>query len=248
MSTSSTPRGLVWDLPTRLCHWLLGGSFAVAFITAESEPWRALHVISGYTAVGLIAFRLLWGLVGTRYARFSGFSFAPSRVFGYLKSLLAFRPQHHAGHNPAGSWAVVALLVLVAASGATGWAAFNEVGPGWLGDLHEGFANATLALVVVHVLAVIASSWLHRENLVRAMIDGRKALHAQPAASGPRRIVAFALVAAVLGFWTGWIPAPGLQRESGWAALQSLAPSAIAREPERAVHARGRGGDRDDDD
>ncbi len=246
MSTASTERGLVWDLPTRIFHWLLAGSFAVAFITAEAEPWRALHVLSGYTAIGLVVFRLLWGVLGTRYARFSGFSFAPSKVAAYLKSLLAFRPQHYAGHNPAGSWAVIALLALIAASGATGWAVFNEVGPEWLEVLHEGLANAALALVVVHVLAVIASSWLHRENLVRAMIDGRKALHERPAAGGPRRVVALALVAALLAFWGGWIPAPGLQREPGWAALKSITPAAVARQTERAVHAR-RDARQDDD-
>lgn len=249
MSSASSARGLVWDLPTRLFHWLLAASFAVAFITAESEPWRALHVVSGYTAIGLVAFRVLWGLLGTRYARFSGFSFAPSQVLGYLKSLLAFRPQHYAGHNPAGSWAVIALLVLIAATGATGWATFNEFGPEWLEDLHEGLANATLALVVVHVLAVIVSSWLHRENLVRAMIDGRKALHDRPAAGGPRRVAALALVAALLAFWGGWIPAPGLTREPGWTALQSISPAAQkADRPALSLHAQRRGAERDDDD
>ena len=246
-SSSSTSRGLVWDLPTRLAHWLLAGAFALAFVTAESEPWRTLHVLSGYTAVGLVAFRLLWGVLGTRYARFSGFSFAPISVLAYLKSLLAFRPQHYTGHNPAGSWAVIALLVLVAVTGATGWATFNEIGPAWIEKLHEGFANATLALVVVHVLAVIASSRLHRENLVRAMIDGRKALHGRSAAGGPRRLVALALIVALLAFWGGWIPASGLQRETGWAALRALTPSTVARDTARSVHASRRGGERDDD-
>ncbi len=247
MSNETSARGLVWDLPTRIFHWLLAGSFALAFITGDGESWRALHVMSGYTALGLIAFRLLWGVLGTRYARFTGFSFAPSRVREYARSLLTARPQHYTGHNPAGSWAVIALLALVVATGLTGWAAFSEVGPEWLKDLHDGFANATLTLVIVHIVAVIASSWLHRENLVKGMIDGRKALHAQPAASGPRRVVAVALIVALLGFWGGWIPAPGLEREPGWAALKVLTPAAMASEPARALHAR-RAGDRHDDD
>ena len=165
---------LVWDLPTRLFHWLLAGSFLGAFLTAESEYWRDIHVALGYTVVGLIGFRLLWGVVGSRYARFSSFAFAPSRVLAYLKSLLRGSPQHYVGHNPAGSWVIYGLLVLGLLTGASGYATYNELGGEWLEDLHEGAANSMLALVGVHVTGVLVSSLLHRENLVRAMIDGYK--------------------------------------------------------------------------
>jgi len=165
---------LVWDLPTRLFHWLLAASFIGAFLTAESEYWRDIHVALGYTVLGLIGFRLLWGIVGSRYARFGSFAFGPSQVLAYLKSLLSARPQHYIGHNPAGSWVIYGLLLLGLVAGASGYATYSELGGEWLEELHEGAANAMLMLVGVHVAGVLVSSLLHRENLVRSMIDGYK--------------------------------------------------------------------------
>jgi len=167
-------RILVWDIPTRLFPWLLAGSFVGAFLTAESEYFRDLHVLFGYTLLGLIGFRLLWGIVGTRYARFTSFALRPTQLTAYLKSLFRRPPQHYIGHNPAGSWVIVGLLVLGLLSGLTGYATYNELGGEWLEELHEGTANAMLALVGVHVLGVLVSSLLHHENLVRAMITGYK--------------------------------------------------------------------------
>jgi cytochrome b len=217
---------LVWDAPTRAFHWLLAGSFATAFITAESERLRDIHVLAGYTVFGLIAFRLVWGLLGTRYARFSSWSLSPRKAIDYLRSLFTRNPQHHTGHNPAGSWAVVAMLTLLASTAATGWLTWNEIGPGWLGDLHEGFATATLALIGVHVLAVVASSLLHRENLARAMFTGFKRGVAGVPAAGKRTAVAAALVGAVGAFWGGLIPAPGLDTRQ---ALTAAPTATLAR-------------------
>ena len=193
---------LVWDLPTRLFHWLLAASFLGAFLTAESEYWRDIHVALGYTVVGLIAFRLLWGLVGTRYARFSSFAFGPAKVMAYARSLLSGAPQHYVGHNPAGSWVIYGLLVLGLLAGASGYATYNEIGGEWLEELHEGVANTMLALVGVHVAGVLVSSLLHRENLVRAMIDGYK--RGEPG-EGIRRlgwVAGIALIAGVVMLWT----------------------------------------------
>jgi len=225
MSKPSTAT-LVWDAPTRAFHWLLAGSFATAFITAESERLRDIHVLAGYTVFGLIAFRLVWGLLGTRYARFSSWSLSPRKAITYLRSLFTRNSQHHTGHNPAGSWAVVAMLTLLAGTAAIGWLTWNEIGPGWLGDLHEGSANATLALIGVHVLAVVASSLLHRENLVRAMFTGFKRGVAGVPAAGKRTAVAAALVGAVGAFWGGLIPAPGLDTRQ---ALTAAPTATLAR-------------------
>ena len=174
MNTASTDRVLVWDLPTRLFHWLLAGSFAGAWLTADSERWRDLHVLLGYTFAGLIAFRLVWGLVGSRYARFSSFIAGPRAVLGYFRSIVTGRPRHYTGHNPAGGWAVLALLGLGALTAGAGFLAYNDYGGEWLAELHEGAASAMLALVFVHIGAVLLSSLVHRENLVRAMVTGWK--------------------------------------------------------------------------
>ena len=100
-ATPATSRILVWDLPVRLFHWMLAISFAGAWITADSERWRDIHILLGYTAGVLVVLRLAWGLVGTRHARFASFVRGPRRVIAYLRSLVSGRPEHATGHNPA---------------------------------------------------------------------------------------------------------------------------------------------------
>lgn len=164
----------VWDIAVRVFHWSLVIAFTGAFVTAESERLRDVHVVLGYTVLGLLAFRLVWALVGTRYARLSSFAFGPRAVAAYLRSLLALRPLHYVGHNPAGSWVIYLLVLLGLVTGASGYATYNDIGGEWLEDLHEAVANAMLLLVFVHVAGVIVSSLLHRENLVKAMLTGYK--------------------------------------------------------------------------
>lgn len=200
---------LVWDLPLRVFHWLMAASFAGAYLTAESERWRPLHVTLGYTLVGLVAFRIAWGFVGPRYARFANFVRGPRAVLAHLRSLLRGEPAQHLGHNPAGALAVVALLALALVVGVSGWAGFNDVGGKWLEELHEGAAELMLALVGVHIAGALLTSWLQRENLVLSMIDGRKPGRAEDGLRSARRGVALLLVAAVLGlWWQQWHAAP----------------------------------------
>ena len=201
---------LVWDLPTRVFHWLLATSFAVAWLSAESERWQLVHVTAGYTVAGLVAFRLAWGLVGTRHARFRAFVRGPRAVWAYLVSLLRGRPEHHAGHNPAGALAIVALLALAALTAGTGWASYADIGRHWLEEVHEALASTMLAVVLVHVAAVVGSSRLHRTKLVAAMVHGRKPVPADEGIRSAWRSVGVLLLVAVLGFWwTQWQSAPG---------------------------------------
>lgn len=205
----TSARVLVWDAPVRIFHWLTVLSFAGAWLTAESERWRLLHVTLGYTLAGLVVFRLLWGLIGTRHARFASFVRGPAAALRYLRSLLRGRPEHHAGHNPAGALAIVALLALAGLVSFSGWAHYHEVFGGWTEDLHEAAANGMLALVGLHVAAVVLASRLHRENLVGAMVSGYKRATRQ---DGIRRAwsgVAALMLVAVLGFWwQQWQAAP----------------------------------------
>jgi cytochrome b len=174
MEVKTMNRILVWDLPVRVGHWLMAGSFALAYVTAESEAWRNVHVTAGLVFAATIAFRILWGLAGTRYARFSSFVRGPKAVFSYLRSLLTFRPQHWTGHNPAGGWAILALLGFGLVTTLSGLGAYNDFGGEWLKELHEGIAGTMLALVGVHLAGVLVGSLAHRENLVRAMFTGYK--------------------------------------------------------------------------
>lgn len=174
---TENPSVRVWDLPTRLFHWSLAASFIVAFVTSESEKWRDIHVVAGYSLAGLIAFRLLWGFVGGAHARFADFLPTPAKLVAYLKSLLAGRPQHFVGHNPAGAVAIFLLLAGGLVVAASGYATYNEFGGHLMEEVHEVAANGMMALVIIHLAGVVVSSWLHHENLVKAMITGRKQAH-----------------------------------------------------------------------
>jgi len=201
---------LVWDLPVRVFHWLLAASFAGAWLTAEHERWRLLHITFGCTVLALAVLRLVWGIVGSPHARFAAFVRGPRAAASYLGGLARGRPQHYLGHNPAGGLAIVALLALAITAAATGLATYT-LGDAWK-EVHETLANVMLALVGVHVAAVIASCWLHRENLVAAMFTGRKRGVPERGGARPWRGLGIALLAAVLGFW-GWQlshPANGL--------------------------------------
>ncbi len=208
-AAASGRRILVWDMPVRVFHWLMVLSFAGAWITAESERWRLLHVTLGYTMAGLVAFRLVWGLIGTKHARFADFVRGPRAVARYLGALLRGQPEHHVGHNPAGALAIVAMLALAAVLTFSGWAAYNEVFGDALEDLHEGAANAMMAIVLVHVAGVAIASWMHRENLVGAMFSGHKVGAPQDGIHRAWTSVGALMLAAVMGFWAlQWQSAP----------------------------------------
>lgn len=193
----------VWDLPVRVFHWLLAASFAGAYVLAESERLRNVHVMLGYTVLGLIAFRVLWGLVGSRYARFGSFLYGPGAALRYLREALQGRPQRYAGHNPAGSWAVYAMLLLGTATGISGYLRFNDLGGAGMEELHEVIGNVWLVVVGAHVVGVLFSSFVHRENLVRAMITGYKQGAASASIPGSAPAIGVVMAVAVLGFW-GW--------------------------------------------
>lgn len=212
-TTSTSPANgepiRVWDAPVRVIHWLLVLCFGGAYLTADSESWRLLHVILGYNMVLLVAIRIVWGLVGTRYARFSQFVRGPGAVLRYLRAMLSGKPEHHTGHNPAGALAIVAMLGLMLAIGASGWILYNDAGGDAWEDVHEVLANTMLGLVLVHVAAVVISSRLHRENLVRAMITGRKQGAAGTGIQRLWRPLAILIIAGVLGYaWVLWQSAP----------------------------------------
>ncbi|MEY4294499.1 MAG: hypothetical protein RLY82_187 [Pseudomonadota bacterium] len=173
-STNPPPTVLVWDRIVRLGHWLLATSFIVAYLSAESERWRLVHVISGCLVFAAVTLRVLWGMVGTRHARFANFVRNPKHAITYLKSLVSRHPEHHIGHNPAGGWAVLSLLSLSAVVSITGWMAYNNLGGARQGQWHELTSNLALLLVLVHVAAVVISSYFHKENLLTAMFTGRR--------------------------------------------------------------------------
>lgn len=184
----------VWDLPLRLFHWTLVVAIAVAFLSSEEDSaLNDWHVLSGWVAAMLIVFRLVWGFIGGEHSRFSDF-IRPSRIPHHLASLTRGRREPALGHNPLGGVAVAVLLALTAVTvwtGAFGGEAAEE--------LHEVVAWVLLAMVALHVVAVIIMSLLERENLVQAMITGDKPAARHPGAIDARSPSAVAwLVAAVV--------------------------------------------------
>jgi len=194
---------LVWDWPVRVGHWLMVGGFCLAWLTAESEHLLSLHVVAGAVVIGAACFRLAWGFVGSRYACFDNFIHGPQRVWRYLDSVLAMRAQHHAGHNPAGGWAIMLMLGLAIASGLAGWMLHNDLGGHWLEELHEGLAAIMLAVVLLHLAGVFAGSLVHGENLVAAMLTGRKRGLPGEAIASARPLAAVVLLAwvALAAWW-----------------------------------------------
>ena len=178
---------LVWDLPTRVFHWTLAVCFFSAMVTGDPDRFRDIHVFFGYVVLGLICFRIFWGFAGSRYARFKSFLYGPRDAIAYLADVTAARAARHIGHNPAGSFGIYLLLALGLVICVTGIVTlgaeeaqgiFKSLSDRPLGEftraLHEVLAWLMLALVLVHVGGVVVESLVHRENLAKAMITGRK--------------------------------------------------------------------------
>lgn len=164
----------VWDPLVRLFHWSLVVSFAIAWLTADE--WDDLHEWAGYAAAALIGFRLLWGLAGPRYARFRQFVRSPGTVMDYIRASVRGNEPRYLGHNPAGAVMIVGLILAMAGTALTGWMYTLDAfwGVDWVEETHELLADLMLVMVGVHVAGVIVASLRHKENLVRAMINGRK--------------------------------------------------------------------------
>ncbi|MFA7280451.1 MAG: cytochrome b/b6 domain-containing protein [Sterolibacterium sp.] len=165
---------LVWDLPTRVFHWSLVCAFAGAMITADSHRLLLAHAVCGYLLLLLVGFRLVWGIAGSRYARFSEFVRGPTAVITHLRSLFGGNPARHVGHNPAGAVAIIGLLVLGGVAATSGLATLNSIGGKPMKEFHESVGNIMLALAIAHLLGVIVTSFLLRENLVLSMFTGCK--------------------------------------------------------------------------
>ena len=170
----------VWDWQVRLLHWSLALSVLAAWLTSEGGArW---HEWVGYVSLACIAVRLVWGFAGSRHARFADFVQSPSATLAYARQVAAGSEPRHVGHNPLGGWMILALLLVAALTGLSGWLYTTDAywGVEWVEEVHEVLAEGLLVLIALHVAGVIFSSRRHRENLVASMLHGRK----RPAASG----------------------------------------------------------------
>lgn len=172
MSTDGTVR--VWDVLVRILHWSLVGGVAVAWFTRHAAgPW---HEWIGYAIATALALRLLWGFTGPGPARFARFVRGPGATLRYVRGLASGHAPRFVGHNPLGAWMILVLLLLLATITFTGWLSTTDRywGIAWVMNLHLWATWALLALVPLHLAGAIHASVKHRENLIAAMIHGRK--------------------------------------------------------------------------
>lgn len=164
----------VWDAVVRVSHWLMAGGFAIAWLTSESERLQLLHIAAGSTVFAAALFRILWGMVGSRHARFHRFVRGPAAAWDYLKRLFSMQPIHTTGHNPAGGLAILALLALALLAPLSGWLTYQQIMDDLFSELHEGLASVMLSVIVLHLAGVFVGSLLHGENLASSMLNGWK--------------------------------------------------------------------------
>lgn len=199
-----TSRVLVWDLPTRIFHWLFAGSFIAAFtigqVVDDDAAAFKLHMLLGGVMALLVLLRVAWGLVGSRHARLSSFAFGPRAVASYFASALRGKETPHAGHNPGSSVAIFLMLGLAPGLAVTG--ALMSTGGEVVEELHELLAYAMVAVVGVHLAGVVWHTIRHRENIARSMVDGLKVAEPDQAIRSSHPVAAVALIVLV-GLWTG---------------------------------------------
>ncbi|MCW9089128.1 MAG: cytochrome b/b6 domain-containing protein [Gammaproteobacteria bacterium] len=207
----------IWDLPTRLFHWLFAAACVTAWVSGDEPRYTDLHLFAGYLALGLVLFRLVWGVMGGRYARFSQFVRGPAVVLSHLRHLFERERRHEPGHNPAGAVAIVLMLGLVFALGVTGLvvlggeegfgplAGFFTVAQGvTLHGWHEWLGWALLIVVLLHLVGVALESVLQRRNLPRSMVSGTAPANKDEAEPHNAAATAVVLLLVVSGFAVSW--------------------------------------------
>lgn len=210
--TENSETVFIWDFPTRLFHWMLVLSISWSWISIEILEDLEQHFWAGYTVLGLLVFRILWGCVGTYYARLKSLFFPPSEIIAYAKSLTLPSSKKYPGHNPLGSLAVLAMLTLLAAQVGTGLFSTDDYSYGPLAslvsldtidrltELHKSNFDLLQILIGVHVLAILAHNIFKKENLTAAMFSGRKLRNAitEPVKTvrSNRAVLAILLIAA----------------------------------------------------
>jgi len=198
MNTSNQKQSiLVWDFPVRVFHWLLVISFAGAWLTSESESQQMIHYAFGYSACAVVLFRIVWGLVGTRYARFTQFIKGPVETIQHIKALLTGHRQSELGHNPAGALVMIALMLFILLIGLTGYWSVKEFLGDFMSEAHEAIASVALWIVIIHIAAAVIMSFLQKENLIKSMVTGKKQ-------SSPEQAIRYPMYVFGVGVAVAW--------------------------------------------
>jgi cytochrome b len=184
-------------------HWLLAICFVGAVITQDSEKYRLLHVTMGYTMFGLVAFRLVWGFIGGKYARFNSIYPRIKKVIEYLKSLFTAEPQAFIGFHAIGFLAAYLLLAVILMVTISGYIVYEELGPDLFEDLHETLGNLLIAIVVIHIGGVVINAVIQKVKLAMSteQTGAAKRVAASIERSRPYKWMAALIILAVTYFW-----------------------------------------------
>ena len=170
-----------------------------------------MHYAFGYSACALVIFRIVWGLIGTKYSRFTQFIKGPEKIKTHLKEMFTLKKSDGPGHNPLGALVMIAMMLLILLIGLTGyWSVKGYLGD-FMGEVHETVASLVLGLVIIHIAAAIIMSLLHKENLIRSMVNGQKQGNPEQGIRYPMQIIGMCLaIAWVYAFYlviSGALPA-----------------------------------------
>ncbi|MBI5467782.1 MAG: cytochrome b/b6 domain-containing protein [Deltaproteobacteria bacterium] len=235
----------VWDIPTRLFHWMLVAAYAGAFFTSESEWFLEYHTIAGYIILGLVTFRVLWGFTGNRYSRFGDFVKGFKEVGSFVKEAVRLKPPRYLGHNPAVGWVVVFMLVLTIVIVFTGIATYGgEENRGALAGVisfeaanaarkvHLILADIAIAAIITHICAALFHDFVLKENIILSMITGTKedpeswserVEHLKPEdAPSAARLAVWIVVTVLGGFALIYLPPEGRGAFTGRETVQVL--------------------------
>lgn len=203
MIAQLSKRMMSWDAVVMVSHWLLAICFVGAVITQDSEKYRLLHVTMGYTMFGLVAFRLVWGFIGGKYARFNSIYPRIKKVIEYLKSLFTAEPQAFIGFHAIGFLAAYLLLAVILMVTISGYIVYEELGPDLFEDLHETLGNLLIAIVVIHIGGVVINAGIQKVKLAMSteQTGAAKRVAASIERSRPYKWMAALIILAVTYFW-----------------------------------------------
>ncbi len=192
-------RMLAWDSPIFFTHWLLAFCFVGAIVTQESEKFRLVHVTLGYTMLGIVGFRLIWGFIGSKYARFTTIKPRFLRVRENIQAILSGNKEFSIGLNAIGFVAAYLLMALVLLVSASGYLVFNEIGPELISEIHELIGNLLITVVVVHVGSIVLNAIYQRLQKANTEVATKIGVLAQRAR--PYKWVSIIILLIVINFW-----------------------------------------------
>ena len=192
-------RMMVWDSPIFITHWLLAFCFVGATLTQESEKFRLVHVTLGYTMLGIVGFRLIWGFIGSKYARFTTIKPRFLRVRENIQAILSGNKEFSIGLNAIGFVAAYLLMGLVLLVSASGYLVFNEIGPELISEIHELVGNLLITVVVVHVVSIVLNAIYQRIQKANTEVATKIGVLAQRAR--PYKWVSIIILLIVIYFW-----------------------------------------------